>query len=77
MTAPNQSNRERYEWDACTGETDMIETLEPEFAVIWLRRQAYRWHLYDWDALTQAYTDMTEKSQFLILIFKRNSVSSV
>ena len=34
-----------YEWDArCTAETDMSETLEPEFAVIWLRRQAYRWH---------------------------------
>ena len=51
MTAPNQSNRDRYECDArCTAETDMSETLEPEFAVIRLRRLDPILHRYDWDA---------------------------
>ena len=40
-------------------ETDISETLEPEFRGIWLRREAHRWH--DWDILTQTCTDMTEK----------------
>ena len=56
MTAPNRFNRDRYAWDA----RSTLETLEPEFAVIWLRRQANRWHEYDWDTLTQSCTDMTE-----------------
>ena len=51
MTAPNQSNRDRYGWDArSTLATDMIETLQPEFAVIWLRRLDPNLHKYDWDA---------------------------
>ena len=38
----------------------MSETLESEFGVIWVRHEAYGWHWYDWDALTQTCTDMTE-----------------
>ena len=61
MTAPNRSNWDRYEWDASFSiDTDMIETLEPEFGPIWLRHEVYSWHWYDWDASTQTSTDMTE-----------------
>ena len=72
MSASNQSNWDRYEWDAkSTLETDMIETLKPEFGAIWVRHQANIWHWYDWDALTQACTNMTETPQiFIIVIFK-------
>jgi len=46
MTASKWPKWDWYEWDArFTDETDMIEKLEPEFAVIWLSLQ---W--YDWDA---------------------------
>ena len=38
----------------------LIETLEPEFGMIWVRHEAYGWHWYDWDTLTQTCTDMTE-----------------
>ena len=67
MTAPNQSNRDRYDLDAkSTHEIDMIETLEQEFAVIWLRGPAYRWHQlrrldpnlhrYDWGRFSILHT---------------------
>ena len=35
-----------------TAETDMTETLEPEFVVIWLRRQACFSILHTWDCDT-------------------------
>ena len=42
MTATKWPNRDRYEWDVWfTVETDMIETLEPEFGSIWLRRESF------------------------------------
>ena len=76
MTASNQLNWDRYEKDArSTFETDMIEMLEPEFGVIWVRHEAYGWHWYDWDTLTQTFTDMTETPQnFFIVILKRVAI---
>ena len=64
MTAPNKSNRDRYDFDARSiHETDSL------ISVIGLRRlnKSLQWYDWDaltvdtnWDSLTQTYTDMTE-----------------
>ena len=47
MTAPNQSNYGRYEWDArSTVETNMTETPLSKLAMIWLRRPKIFWLLF-------------------------------
>ena len=56
-TAPNQSNRDRYEWDTkLTVDTNMTETPWPNLAQVWLRHPKNFWSrfsiLHTWDCDT-------------------------